>query len=96
MSEKITREEVRHVAQLSRLNLDEQQEKLFTEHMNHLLMYMEKLNELDTTNIPPTTHAAQLQNVFRSDEAQPSLDRDKVLENAPQSDGVSFIVPKVF
>lgn len=96
MSEKITREEVRHVAQLSRLDLDEHEETLFTEHMNQLLVYMEKLNELDTTDIPPTTHAAQLQNVFRTDEVRPSLDREKVLENAPQSDNVSFIVPKVF
>ena len=95
MNEKITREEVRHVAQLARLELSDQEETQMTEQMNQVLTYMDKLNELDTSKIPHTTHAIQLQNVFRQDEVQPSLDRKLVLANAPQTDGVSFIVPKV-
>jgi len=96
MREKITRDEVRHVARLARLELTEQEEKLMTEQINNILSYMEKLNELDTANIPPTTHAIQLENVFRADQVEPSLDREEVFSNAPQSDGSSFVVPKVF
>lgn len=95
MNEKITREEVRHVAKLSRLDLNEEEEKHFTDQLNQLLVYMEKLNELNTSDIPPTTHAAQLENVFRTDEVKPSLDRERALKNAPQSDGASFLVPRV-
>jgi len=95
MREKISREEVRHVAGLARLELSEQEEKRMTEQMNQILSYMDKLNELDTLDIPPTTHAIQLQNVFRPDEVSPSLERERALANAPRNDGVSFIVPKV-
>jgi aspartyl-tRNA(Asn)/glutamyl-tRNA(Gln) amidotransferase subunit C len=95
MREKISREEVRHVAKLARLELDEGDELRMTEQMNNILAYMDKLNELDTGNIPPTTHAIQVNNVFRPDATSRSLEREDVLANAPQSDGVSFLVPKV-
>ena len=95
MKEKISRKEVRHVADLARLELADHEEALMTEQMNQILGYMDKLNELDTTNIPATTHAIQLQNVFRPDVENESLEREHALANAPESDGVSFIVPKV-
>ena len=95
MTEKISREEVRHVATLARLELTEGEEKRMTEQMNDILAYMDKLNELDTRNIPPTTHATQLENVFRPDVVTGSLDRQEALSNAPQNDGVHFVVPKV-
>jgi aspartyl-tRNA(Asn)/glutamyl-tRNA(Gln) amidotransferase subunit C len=56
---------------------------------------MDKLNELDTKNVEPTTHAIQLQNVFRPDVVKCPLDRKKSLANAPGTDGVNFVVPKV-
>jgi aspartyl-tRNA(Asn)/glutamyl-tRNA(Gln) amidotransferase subunit C len=96
MTTKISKEEVRHVADLARLELNEQEEERITEQMNSLLSYMDKLNELDTREIPATTHAIQLQNVFRRDLVGSSLDRRRALANAPQTDGVHFIVPKVF
>ena len=96
MREKITRDEVRHVAKLARLELLDEEERLMTEQMNNILDYMDKLNELDTFQVEPTTHAIQLQNVFRQDKVEPSLERDYALANAPQSDGSSFVVPKVF
>ena len=95
MKEKISREEVRHVADLARLELAEHEEALMTEQMNQILGYMDKLNKLDTTNIPETTHAIQLQNVFRPDAVKESLDREHALANAPENDGASFVVPKV-
>lgn len=95
MKEKISREEIRHVAKLARLELAEPEEARMTDQMNQILDYMDKLNELDTTDIPATTHAIQLHNVFRPDVACRSLEREELLANAPDSDGVSFIVPKV-
>ncbi len=95
MSEKITRDEVHHVATLARLELSEADELALTGQMNSILSYMDKLNQLDTQDVPPTTHAIQLQNVFRPDAVQPPLDRAAALANAPETDRVSFIVPKV-
>jgi aspartyl-tRNA(Asn)/glutamyl-tRNA(Gln) amidotransferase subunit C len=95
MATKISIEEVRHVADLARLELTEQQELRMTEQMNSILSYMDKLNELDTGDVPPTTHAIQLENVFRQDLVVSSIDRERALDNAPESDGVNFIVPKV-
>jgi aspartyl-tRNA(Asn)/glutamyl-tRNA(Gln) amidotransferase subunit C len=66
-----------------------------TGQMNGILEYMDKLNELDTKDVTPTTHAIQLQNVFRPDLIHDSLDRKDSLANAPGTDGVNFVVPKV-
>jgi aspartyl-tRNA(Asn)/glutamyl-tRNA(Gln) amidotransferase subunit C len=93
--QRISLHEVRHIAGLARLELTSEDEIRMTEQMNDILSYVEKLNELDTSSIQPTTHATQLENVFRDDEVTPSLDRTLALKNAPESDGVSFIVPKV-
>jgi aspartyl-tRNA(Asn)/glutamyl-tRNA(Gln) amidotransferase subunit C len=95
MSSKITRQEVRHVAKLARLELSESEEERMTGQMNGILEYMDKLNELDTKDIAPTTHAIQLQNVFRPDSVHASLDRKDSLANAPGTDGVNFVVPRV-
>jgi aspartyl-tRNA(Asn)/glutamyl-tRNA(Gln) amidotransferase subunit C len=95
MTIKINREQVRHVATLARLELTESEELRMTEQMNSILSYMDKLNELDTSDVPATTHAIQLENVFRRDQISCSLDRRQALDNAPQSDGANFIVPKV-
>jgi aspartyl-tRNA(Asn)/glutamyl-tRNA(Gln) amidotransferase subunit C len=95
MNSKITRQEVRHVAKLARLELSESEEERMTVQMNGILEYMDKLNELDTKDIVPTTHAIQLQNVFRPDSIHDSIDRKDSLANAPGTDGVNFVVPKV-
>ncbi len=95
MSDKITRDEVRHVARLARLEFSEKQEERLTGELNNILEYMEKLNELDTAGLTPMSHAIRLQNVFRPDAVEAALDRDKSLANAPASDGVNFVVPKV-
>ncbi len=95
MGAKITRQEVRHVALLARLELSEAEEERMTGQLNSILEYMDKLNQLDTKDVAPTTHAIQLQNVFRPDLVQCSLDRKEALANAPGTDGVNFVVPKV-
>ncbi len=93
--EKITSGEVRHVAELARLSLSPEEEVAMTQHLNMILEYMDKLREVDTTHVPPTTHAIEQENVFRPDQVQNSLDRDIALSNAPQSDGANFVVPRV-
>ncbi len=95
MDAKITGQEVRHVALLARLELSDAEEQRMTGQINSILEYMDKLNELDTKDVPPTTHAIQLQNVFRPDLVQRSLERTESLANAPGTDGVNFVVPKV-
>ena len=95
MDSKITRDEVRHVALLARLELSEAEEELMTGQMNGILGYMDKLNELDTKDVEPMTHAIELRNVFRPDRVESSLDRKDSLANAPGTDGVNFVVPRV-
>ncbi len=95
MDEKITKDEVRRVAGLARLELSEAEEDRMTGQMNQILGYMDKLNELDTAGISPMTHAIQIENVFRRDCVTPSLDRQDSLANSPETDGCNFVVPKV-
>ena len=92
---KITREEVVHVARLSRLALEETEIDALTGQMDQLLGYVEKLNELDTEGIVPTAHAVPMENAFRADEVRPSIGLDRALLNAPQSEENCFVVPKV-
>jgi len=92
---KITKKEVVHIAELARLSFSEKEMELFTEQLNQILVYMEKLNEIDTSEIKPTYHALDLINVFREDQIEPSLSTQKVLFNAPQSDKDMVTVPRI-
>ena len=92
---KITKEEVEHVALLARLKFDENEIKRFTTQMNSILEYMEKLAELDTTNVEPTFHAVAQTNVFREDIVKPSISQGLSLSNAPDGDRGFFRVPKI-
>lgn len=92
---KITREEVAHVAQLARLNLGEEQMQRLTGQLNDILASMEKLNQLDTSGVPSTNHALELTGAMREDKVRPSMERDKVLANAPESNDEAFMVPRV-
>ncbi len=92
---KLTREEVEHVARLSRLSLEAAEIDALTGQMDQLLGYVEKLNELDTDEIVPTAHAVPLENAFRADEIRPSLGLERALQNAPQTEASCFVVPKV-
>jgi aspartyl-tRNA(Asn)/glutamyl-tRNA(Gln) amidotransferase subunit C len=92
---KITPEEVGHVARLARLELDPLEKEGLTRQMNRILQYMEKLNELDTTGVPTISHVIDLNNAFREDVVESSLPRDVSLENAPEANGVDFVVPRI-
>ncbi len=92
---KLSRQEVEHVAELARLRLEPEQVDRLTGQLNQILGYMDKLNQLDTSEIPSTSHALELTGAWREDEVRPSLDREKGLANAPESDGQSFVVPRI-
>ena len=87
--------DVKYVAHLARLALTPEEEKQLGAQLGNILGYIEKLRELDVTNVEPTAHAVPLVNVTRADEIRPSLDHEDALRNAPcQANGL-FIVPKV-
>ena len=95
MAEKIDQTQVRKVARLSRLELTEAEVEEFTGQLSAILDYMEKMNELDTTNVQPLAHCLPISNVFRADSVKESLGTEKTLANAPQRDGEFFKVPKI-
>ena len=91
----LTREEVLRVAQLARLSLGPEEVELFTQQLNDILTYIEKLQELDTAGVPPLGHVAPVFNVFREDGVKESLPRDAGLENAPAREEGNFVVPRI-
>lgn len=95
MEKKIDQAQVRKVAKLSRLELTEAEVEEFTGQLSAILDYMEKMNELDTTNVEPLAHCLPISNVFRDDCVKESLGTEKTLSNAPQRDGGFFKVPKI-
>lgn len=92
---RITENEVKHVAHLARLHLDQDELSKMTVQLDTILSYVAKLEELDTSEVEPTTHAFAITNAFRDDEVRPSLERQKALTNAPEENGEAFIVPRV-
>lgn len=92
---KITKEEISHVAKLARLSLDEDSIELFTKQVGDILAYMDKLNQLNTEGVPPTSHAISIANAFREDEVRPSISNEAALSNAPARENGVFVVPKV-
>ncbi|MFP4979423.1 Asp-tRNA(Asn)/Glu-tRNA(Gln) amidotransferase subunit GatC [Paenibacillus sp. CN-4] len=91
----VTVNDVQHVAKLARLQLSPEEEAMFTEQMNAILKYAEKLNELDTEQVKPTTHVLQVSNVMRDDVVKPSVEQEEALLNAPDSEDGQFKVPAV-
>src|SRR5687768_14858846 len=80
----ITRKDVEHVARLARLALGDDEIAAFEEQLSKILDHAERVTQLDTEGIPPTSSAIPLANVFRADELQESLTNDQALANAPE------------
>ena len=91
----VTKKDVEHIAKLARLEFNEQQKEKLTQEMNDILGYIEKLNEVDTSNVEPLSHVIELSNVMREDEVKPSLSQKEALKNAPEKTEKFFKVPKV-
>jgi len=94
-SRRISEKEVEHIAWLARIELTEEEKKLFTEQFNTILDYFEIISELDTENVPPTSHVVDLTNAFREDEVKPSLITDEALKNAPKKERGFIKAPKI-
>jgi len=92
---KITRQEVEHVALLARLNLSETEIEQFTGQLDAILMYMDKLNELDTKDVEPTSHVIEVGNVVREDQVGDSIPVEDALANAPDKEDDFFKVPRI-
>ena len=91
----IERKDVEHVARLARLALTDDELERMREQLNGILAYIEKLNELDTEGVEPTSHAVPMLNVMRDDEPGACLPRDEALANAPDRAGEFFRVPRI-
>jgi aspartyl-tRNA(Asn)/glutamyl-tRNA(Gln) amidotransferase subunit C len=91
----LSREAVRHIALLARLELSEAEEVAFTEQLGHLLEYFEKLTSLDTSSVDPTAHAVDIQSAYRDDVATNPAGDESLRANAPARDGDFFKVPKI-
>ena len=94
-SRTVTPDLVRHIARLSRLALDESHVARYAGQLQSILGYVAKIGEVDVSDVEPMAHAAPLHNVLRDDAVGRPLPREKVLQNAPDTDGPFFKVPKV-
>ena len=92
---KITTDEFKHIADLSRLQFDGQALADMGEHLEKVLGYFETLDAADTGSVQPTAHILSAVNVLRDDVAGTPMPREQLLQNAPDSDGESYLVPQV-
>jgi len=95
MPEKITIDQVRHVAKLARLAIPEDCLPRYASELDKILGYVDKLREVDVTGVEPTAHPLPLTNVLREDVIGPMFSTEQVLANAPDRDDPFFKVPKV-
>jgi aspartyl-tRNA(Asn)/glutamyl-tRNA(Gln) amidotransferase subunit C len=91
----ITKDEVRYVAKLARLNIAEDKLEPFTAQMDNILGYIDQLNELDVTDVQPTAQSLSSGNVLREDIVDNTYTRERSLKNAPLEEDGFFKVPKV-
>ncbi len=91
----LTKEEVRHIAALARLALDDEEIALYQEQLSAILDYAHRLQRVETTSIPPTATVIPLVSVMREDQPAEPLPREAVLANAPDAEAGSFFVPPV-
>ena len=92
---KLSLAQVEHVAQLAQLSLSDQEKELFREQLSSILEYAQRLQQVDTSAIPPTATVLPLENVMRDDQVRPSLPLADVLANAPDTEDGYFRVPVV-
>ena len=87
--------DVAYVATLARLNLSEEETRLFQKQLGDVLKYADKLNEVDVSHVEASAHAVPMFNVFREDEPCDWFTADEALSNAPQKANQLFVVTKV-
>lgn len=92
---KISKNKVLHVAKLAHLTIDEKGVEQLSKQISSILDYVDTLNQVDTNDVRPTSHALLLTNAFRDDTPKEHLDLEAALANAPQKENDAFIVPKI-
>ena len=91
----ITKEQVNHIAHLSRLEIQEDEVDGYIEKLEKVVDLFNELNSVDTENIKPTYHVLDLLNVFREDVAQEGMNREEVLKNSKETEAGQFKVPTI-
>lgn len=91
----LSKKDIEYTSTLAHVQLSEKEKTLYLGQLESILKYIEKLNELDTTNVLPMDHVLDLENIFRKDEIKPSVNRDQVLDQAPKQQDGFFMVPPV-
>jgi aspartyl-tRNA(Asn)/glutamyl-tRNA(Gln) amidotransferase subunit C len=92
---RISEDQVKHVAHLARLAITDEEVQKFTTQLDAIIGFAEQLNELDTTNVEPTSHVLDMKNVFREDKPGKGLTREEVLKNAPDHQDGQVRVPSI-
>jgi aspartyl-tRNA(Asn)/glutamyl-tRNA(Gln) amidotransferase subunit C len=87
--------DIEHVAKLARIALTPEELEQYARELGDILEHAERVQAIATSDIPPTSHPLPMTNAFRDDEVRPSLDRDEVLEMAPDPVGEYFRVPRI-
>lgn len=87
--------DIEYVAKLARLKLSPKEKELFSRQLGDILRYIEKLNQLDTKNVEPTSHSIPMQNIWREDKAKGSLDYELLKRIMPDEHNGFFKVPPV-
>lgn len=95
MARTVSPDEVRHMAQLSRLVISEQEEKLFARQFGDILGHVEILSGVNTDGVAPLYSPASSEESTREDEARDIRSRSEILANAPETDGECFLVPRI-
>ena len=96
MANVISDETIEYVGILAKLELSDEEKEKAKEDMGKMLDYIDKLNELDTSNVVPMRHVFPVNNVFREDVVTNGDDRENILKNAPEEKDGAFVVPKTF
>ncbi|MGA9078310.1 MAG: Asp-tRNA(Asn)/Glu-tRNA(Gln) amidotransferase subunit GatC [Acidimicrobiales bacterium] len=95
VTESFSRDDVVYVARLARLDLEPGEVDLYAAQLASILDHVAAVTGLDTTDVPPTAHPLELENVLRPDTPGPTLDRDEVLAQAPLAEAGRFRVPPI-
>ncbi len=92
---KVDKNQVEYAAMLARIELSEEEKELYSEQLSTILAFFDRLKEVDTENVQPTSHVVDLVNAYRADEVRPGPGVDAVLANAPERAQRFFRVPKI-
>jgi aspartyl-tRNA(Asn)/glutamyl-tRNA(Gln) amidotransferase subunit C len=91
----LSKDEVRHVAMLARIGLEPGDEEFYAEQLSGILDHIDRLQQLDTEDIPPTAQVVEIESRLRDDEPRPSLTQEEALANAPAAVNGFFRVPSI-